>query len=502
MTGMERRHPDRSPAWEPHLLSTVLDRAEQIIIALDSEGRVCLFNHHCTAITGHTRESVLGKRPSPILFSRQEENRLLHHLSCIDRQSNSGLLASQWQLASGVSRRVSLLWTEVRDDRGILICHLGMTSEGAHLTRAIIESAIDGIITIDHSGVVQSFNAAAERIFGYSREEAIGRNVAFLMPSPDREQHDAYLKRFLETRQPRIIGSGRNVMGLRKNGTQVPVRLAVGEYEVQGKTMFVGFTQDLSALEQARTEATYYLEKLAHLNRINAMGEMASSMAHQIRQPLMAIQSFATVARNALTARDTAAEDNPGGCAERALEEIIRQSTHANDIIKEMCLFLKRDQQPRKEAADMISITRNVLTLLSHELCSVGISVELETDNPPCVCHVNRVQVEQVLYNLISNAIDALREVAGPKQLRLVCQRSDEEQRCMISIQDNGLGLPHEDVEQLCEPGFTTKSDGLGHGLAICRSILEHHGGELQAENADGGGAIFRFNLPLVSEAP
>lgn len=365
-----------------------------------------------------------------------------------------------------------------------------------YLTQAIIESAIDGIITIDCRGVIQSFNTAAERIFGYGREEAIGRNISFLMTTQDCDRHDGYLKRFLTTREPHVIGAGRNVIGQRKDGSEVHIHLAVAEYQEHGQTMFVGFTHDMTELTQARMEAWEYLEKLAHWNRVHAMDEMTSRLAHEIRQPLMAIQSYAAAARIALDADSSTHKD-----LDDALNEIIRQGSHANGIIQEMLAFLKRGHSPQKEAADIQSIATNVLTLLAHEVQGAGIRFDLDTGSPPCLCRINRIQIEQVLYNLITNAIDSLRASDRPRVLKLSCARLDADHQCTITVQDNGKGIPEEHRKQIWDPYFTTKTQGLGQGLAICKSILQHHGGELSLENAEGGGAIFRFTLPLAEEA-
>lgn len=362
-----------------------------------------------------------------------------------------------------------------------------------HLTEAIIESAIDGIISIDAKGIVHSFNAAAERIFGYSREEAIGRNISFLMPWPDRDQHDHYISRYLASREPRVIGSERDLIGRRKEGGEVHVRLAVAEYEEHAQTMFVGFVQDMTELQRSRMKARNHLEKLAHLHRVNAMGQMATGMAHEIRQPLMAIQAYAMSARELIEANGS-----PDAKLDDILNQIIGQSAHANDIIRQMRLFLKKGQSLERETVDIISVANNVLTLLSHEVKSADIRFESDVGRPPCLCRVNRIQVEQVLYNLISNAIDSLQESGRGKILRLSCEPHDTGEQCVITVQDNGTGIPEEHKDQLWDPFFTTKTHGIGQGLAICKSILEDHGGELSVENAADGGAVFRFTLPLA----
>ncbi len=263
------------------------------------------------------------------------------------------------------------------------------------------------------------------------------------------------------------------------------------------KTRFVGVSQDVDPSKQARAESVELLEKLVHLNRVNAMGEFAASLAHEIRQPLMIIQTQTAVARTAIAEAGNARE-NVG----EALSEILAQSTRANDIIREMQAFLKSEHNPETEIIDIVSIANNVLTLLSHEVRAHGIRFELDTDHPLCHCAVKRIQMEQVLFNLISNAIDSLRESEGEKRLRLSCERHESESQCVITVQDNGKGIPEEHMARLWDPFFTTKAHGMGQGLAICRSILRYHGGDLSVENAVKGGAVFRCRLPLAPEGP
>lgn len=367
--------------------------------------------------------------------------------------------------------------------------------DSEYLTQAIIECAVEGIITIDTQGIVHSFNSAAEHIFGYRREEAIGRNVSFLMPSPHRDWHDDYINRYLTSGKPRVIGTGRTVSGLRKDGSELHIRLSVAEYEAHGHTMFVGFTHDMTELKRAKMEARDHLEKLAHLNRVNAMGELASGLAHEIRQPLMAIQAHATAARQSIDAGSSSEAQ-----LDDTLNEISRQSVHANGVIEQMRAFLKKGQPRERETVDISSIAGNVLSLLSHEVRSADIRFELNTARAPCLCPVNRIQIEQVLYNLISNAIDSLRESGGNKKLSLSCERQEAGHQCAITVRDNGTGIAEAHREELWDPFFTTKTHGIGQGLAICRSIVNDHGGELSAENAPEGGAIFRFTLPLARE--
>ena len=358
-------------------------------------------------------------------------------------------------------------------------------------SQTIVQHAIDGIITINGDGIIQSFNPAAERLFGYSAGEVIGSNVSMLMPEPHRGQHDGYIHRYRQTREPRIIGKGREVTGVHRDGSSIEIRLAVAEFHLNREQHFVGFVHDISERKRAERDAREAMDTLAHANRVTAMGELASGLAHEISQPLTAIQTTAEACRSML---ETDRMDTDKLAS--AMEQISQQSERAGTIIRELRRFMRKGEPQELSCHDPESLISNVLPLLSYEIERAGVAVHLIPETPLCECVVNRVQVEQVLVNLIRNALEAMSQHDGERVLRIRTRRRTDNELCEIELEDTGPGIPEDYSNRLFDPFFTTKSEGMGQGLPICRSIIERHGGTLEVETLPQGGSVFRFTLP------
>lgn len=361
--------------------------------------------------------------------------------------------------------------------------------------RAVVDHAIDAIVTIDEQGSIESFNPAAERLFGYRASEVIGWNVNILMPEPDRSRHDDYLRHYLETGERRIIGTGREVTGRRRDGSKVELSLAITEFFDSDRRQFVGFLHDISARKQAEREARQSLGEMAHYNRLAAMGELTSGLAHELSQPLTAVHGMAEAGLNMIE-RDTA---DPGQLR-KAFSQIARQSQRAGEVISQFRAFLRKDRYEEYALHDPDTLMEEVLELIWHEIEGRGIRVKQAMRAEGECIEINRVQIQQVLLNLVKNAIDAMDEVDGNRVLDLESVCDNTANACRLSIADTGPGIAEHHIEKLFHPFFTTKDDGLGQGLPICRSIVEAHGGSLKFENRRGGGALFTVTLPLRQE--
>ncbi|MGM0433596.1 MAG: two-component system sensor histidine kinase NtrB [Pseudomonadota bacterium] len=358
-------------------------------------------------------------------------------------------------------------------------------------SQTIVQHAIDGIITINQRGIIQSFNPAAERLFGYRAHEAIGHNIAILMPEPDRGLHDGYIQHYQRTHQPRVIGTGRDVTAIRRDGSLIEIRLAVAEFFLDREQHFVGFIHDLSSRKWAEREALEARDNLAHANRITAMGELTAGIAHEISQPLTAVQVTAQACRSMLMSGNP----DPTLLAE-ALEQITTQSQRTTTIVQELRDFVRKGDPGQLSWHTPESLIDNVIPLLSHELQRAEVNLSCQHEKPLCDCMVNRVQIEQVLFNILRNAIEAMDGSDAVRDLRVQSRLRPDGQSCEIDIEDTGPGIPAEHLNRLFDPFFTTKTNGMGQGLAICKSIIEHHGGKLMVESPDGGGALFRIVLP------
>ena len=359
------------------------------------------------------------------------------------------------------------------------------------LNQTIIQHAIDGIVTINADGIIQSFNPAAERLFGYPAAEVIGRNVNILMPDWQRRRHDDYIRNYQRTREPRIIGQSREVTAQHRNGSPIDIRLAVAEFYLNRQQHFVGFIHDVSERKRAEREARQALDELAHADRISAMGEMAAGLAHETSQPLTAIHATAEACRSLLESGNTDPER-----LREAMDQIALQSRRASNIIQELRSFVRKGEPEDVSRHNPEDLIANVLPLLRTEIDRANVAVEVVPETPLCHCPVNRIQIEQVLVNLIRNAVDALSEHEGERRLRIRSRVREEDGMCEIDVEDTGPGIPQHHLQRLFDPFFTTKTQGMGQGLPICKSLVERHGGSLDVESTDSGGTLFRFTLP------
>ena len=356
--------------------------------------------------------------------------------------------------------------------------------------KSILDTAVDGIITIDERGIIESVNRGTERIFGYTSDELVGRSVNVLMPSPYREEHDGYMARYLRTGQPRIIGIGREAEGQHKDGTRFPIDLAVSEIRVPGARVFTGVVHDISARRRAEAEARRRNAELAHAARLSTIGELTSGIAHEVNQPLTAMVNFAEACLRML--RSGNADSHK---LEDALGQITVQGQRAGHIIRHMRRLARKGERARV-TVDISRRVPDVLGLVSNELRASGIALHLVLDESLPAVECDRIQIEQVVLNLVRNAMDVLEE--GPAEGRelTIHTRADGHENIEILVEDTGEGFAVGDDERIFETFFTTKADGLGMGLSISRSIIEEHGGRLWASPRPGGGAIFHVNLP------
>lgn len=358
-------------------------------------------------------------------------------------------------------------------------------------SHAILDTAADAIIIIDKSGAIEIFNQSASQMFGYTVAEAVGHDVSMLMPTPHRERHQAYIERYLDTHEPRIIGLGRELTGERKDGTRFPISLAVSEINLSGERRFTGIIRDLTEQYASRQTLAEQRERLAHVGRLSTMGEMTASIAHEINQPLTAISMYAQAGLKML--------ENQGDPAKlkEALEKLNLQALRAGAVIERIQRFAKA-QAGVREHVDLNGLLTDLLKLAESDARLHDIQLELELDDELPELLVDPIQVQQVALNLIRNAIDAMTEIGCPHGRTIVMtSRRTADDQLEVAVRDLGPGVADSQVDLLFTPFHTTKHDGMGMGLSICRSIISEHGGELSYFNNEGPGATFFFRLPI-----
>lgn len=361
----------------------------------------------------------------------------------------------------------------------------------AHL-QSILDTVPDATVVIETDGTMSSFNKAAVRQFGYWPEEVIGQNVRMLMPSPYREQHDGYISRYLTTGEKRIIGVDRIVVGRRKDGSTFPMTLAVGETRTADKRYFTGFIRDLTERQESAAQLEAAQGELARLARLNELGEMASTLAHELNQPLSSIANYVQGCAMML---DQVGEEYAVKMR-GALMEAAKQSLRAGEIIRHLREFVTRGDTERRPE-DMRKLVEEAGALALVGSRERGVRSRFEFGAGSGLVVVDRVQIQQVLTNLMRNAVEAMKD-SEIKELTVTT--SEEGDRLFVEVADTGPGISDEVAERLFQPFVTTKAGGMGVGLSISQRIIGSHGGEISVSRNDTGGATFIFSLPTVKE--
>ena len=358
----------------------------------------------------------------------------------------------------------------------------------------ILDAVVDAIITIDATGRIQSANLAAVGKFGYAVEELVGQPITMLMPEPWRTEHQQYVDNYLHTKNAKIIGVGRELAAQTKSGEVVPIYLAISEIETESGTFFAGILRDLS--EQKRSEAALMeqREKLSQVARLSTMGEMTASIAHEINQPLTAISMYAQACIKML---DRAEMDRDKVCG--ALDKLNDQALRAGSVIERIQRFVRHEDGERR-TLNVNDLVTELTQLAAGDARLHGMELvfDLAEDLPNVFC--DSIQVQQVALNLLRNAIDATVEVDAKFGNQVLVRTRLVGGAVEIAVVDCGVGVADDEVDQVFSAFHTTKKDGMGMGLSICRSIVEEHGGRLDFRNNEEHGCTFYFTLPVLED--
>ena len=494
------RHPASRSQIAEATLSVVADWSDDAIITETADGTITSWNRGAERIFGYSAAEMIGKsvrllaapcHPDDIqsILERALRGEEIAHHETTRRHKNGALL------------QISLTVRPILDDGGGLMGLVKIArditaeknvrstlQEGEAQLLSIIEAIPDGMIVMNENGIVRSFSPAAERIFGYTAAEVCGRNVKMLMPSPDRERHDSYLARYRKTGERRIIGIGRTVQGRRKDGSLFPMDLAVGEARAGSVRQFIGFVRDVTQRQETERRLLEVQSELVHVARISAMGEMATTLAHELNQPLTAVTNYAEAARQLMAGTGLPVPEKVGEFMTKAAA----QAERAGQIIRRLRGFVeKREvQRTRESLNDVVQEAANLATI-GAKVDGVEVNYELAGELPPIM--VDKTQIQQVVVNLVRNAIDILRDAERRTVVISTAAVDGGEQE--VAVADSGPGISPVVAERLFQPFVTSKKGGMGIGLAVSRSIIEAHGGRLWAESGGSGGAIFRFRL-------
>lgn len=492
----------RVDAEELNLL--VEGATDYAIFMIDPKGLVTIWNRGAERVLGWNSSEIVGR--SAAIFSPDDDTSAAQFEADLSESlQKGGLSAQRWHMRKdGTEFLADITMTPLMDDSGRLRGYAKVlrdvtdryASERAvekrerHL-QSILETVPDAMIVIDDQGNIIFFSAAAEKTFGYSEDELVGRNVSLLMPGPYSERHDGYIQRYLSTGERRIIGIGRVVTGLRKDGSTFPMELAVGEALSADQRLFTGFVRDLTDKYRTEAQVQELQAELIHVSRLSAMGTMASTLAHELNQPLTAIANYAEAAGPIIDS----GEDEDRQIIRELFQDIAAQSQRAGGIVRRLREFIARGEV-EKRLEDLPALIQEAASLGLVGASERGISARFSLDPAAKTVLVDRVQIQQVLINLIRNAVEAM-DGCNIRNLVISSEALNAE-TVRVAVSDTGPGISPDIAGQLFQAFVSTKSSGMGLGLSICQTIVEAHGGRIRAVPATGGGTQFQFTLPMA----
>jgi two-component system, LuxR family, sensor kinase FixL len=501
----------RAPSAPPHaetgdgdsLFRAVVEAALDAIVVIDRNGVIRSVNKATEQTFGYLIEELVGHNlnilmPGP--YAGEHDTYLANYTETglkkiigigrevAGRRKDGSVFPMDLLVGEAQAEGQTIFVGIIRDISDRKAAELAQRESELRL-RSILDTVPDAIIVIDARGTIQSFSSAAERLFGYAEAEVVGTNVNLLMPSPYREAHDLYLGRYLTTGERRIIGIGRVVVGLRRNGETFPMELAVGEFHAAAGRYFTGFVRDLTEQQEAARRLQDLQSELSHALRLSVMGQMASTMAHELNQPLTAVTNYLEAARHLL--------HSGAGAAER-LDDLIgravAQAERAGGVIRQLRQFVSKGETERRaEGVNKLVEEALALALVGARQSGVRVTLELAPAMPPILA--DAVQIQQVVLNLVRNAIEAMEEV---DRRELVIGTSASPSMVEVTVADSGPGIAPEMADRLFQPFVSSKKAGMGLGLSICREIVEAHHGRLTSAPRIEGGTVFRVSLPRM----
>jgi PAS domain S-box-containing protein len=354
--------------------------------------------------------------------------------------------------------------------------------------RQVFDVSPSAMVIVNERGRIARVNARTESVFGYSREELIGQPVEVLVPLNLRELHAAHCARFREMPIPGPMSKGDDLLCRRKDGSEIPVEIGLNPVESSDGGFVLASILDVSERRNIERERQRQRDELAHLSRVAMLGELSGSLAHELNQPLTAILSNAQAAQEFLSGRSPDLQEVRG-----ILEDIVQEDRRAGEVIRRLRALFRKGEV-NYESIDLNDLIRDVLRLLNSDLVNHDVDVATRFAESIPAVNADRVQLQQVLINLIVNACDAM-SASSTRRITVGTSMLDG-QEVEIRVSDTGCGIPPEQLRQIFEPFHTTKAHGMGLGLAVCRTIILAHAGRLWASNNPSGGASFHVALP------
>lgn len=481
------------------LLATAVDG----IIIIDKLGLVQVYSPACERLFGYVAGEVVGHNvkmlmPSP--YHEQHDGYLNHFQQTgekriigigrevVGRRKDGTTFPMYLSVGEGSFNGVAMFVGIIHDITESREAQKELREREARLS-SIFETIPEAIITIDADGTIDSFSKAAEQLFGYRAEDVAGCNVSMLMPQPFRDEHDDYLKRYFQTGEKQIIGQGREAIGLKADGTTFPMELSVGETIVNRRRIFTGFIRDLTDRFRTERRVRDLQSELLHVTRLSAMGQMASALAHELNQPLSANMNYIKAAARTIEGAD----NDKAQVAIELLDKAAAQTARAGQIIRRLRDFIENGQSIHA-VEDINAVVEEALELALVGAAEANVKVKRIYQGALKSVSIDKVQIQQVVLNLVRNAIEAMTGCTR-SELTISTYASDATS-VTVTILDSGPGLDADVAARLFQPFTTTKETGMGIGLSVCQSIISAHKGQIWATSGNGNGTEFSFTLP------
>lgn len=475
-------------------LRAVLETVADGIITISNTGVIQSFNTSAERIFGHVSREVIGQNVKMLMANQdcaEHDGYIDNHLKTLNSEVTGAGKEVQALRKDGEIFPMELAVNEMTiSGQKFFVGSLRDISdrkkaekaliESETKIRAIVENTVDGLITIDNKGRIETYNTACEKIFGYLADEVIGNNVKMLMPEPYHSEHDGYLKNYTETGKAKIIGVGREIQGRRKDGSKFPLELSVSEVDLEGRKIFSGIVRDITVrkeMEKALKQSNEELERFAYV------------ASHDLKAPLRAIDSLSQWI-----------EEDLGEVLVGEIKEnmgTLRNRVHRMEkLLDDLLEFSRIGKKTDKSFQEVVSGD----VLLNDIICLIappdGFSVDIDPGFSSV--NINRMPLQQILFNLINNAIKHHDKDTGTVRAKV----SSIGNHHIFEVEDDGPGIPSEFQNKVFEMFQTLKPrdeiEGSGIGLAIVKKIIDNNGGEIELKSQSGCGSRFRFTWPRV----
>ncbi|WP_246652216.1 PAS domain S-box protein [Rhizobium laguerreae] len=504
---------DHLPVGENRFVDALLGGIIECATVIDPAGHYLYANRHFLDFVKRPPSEVIGNTVAQVLGDAVHGayQAALHSPPAVGTVGSDGWLdcgtrgrryikqtITAYPHENGAVAGYIVLWrdlTELKVQQTELVRRIEAQAQADAYHAAIVNNALDAIVVIDETGAVVDFNPAAVSIFGYGRDEAMGRQIAdLIIPQTLRASHDRGLANYLQSGATRILGQRLELEALRSNGEQIPVELTITEVRLGERRLFAAHLRDLGASRHAQAQIEHQRETLHQKDKLAALGSLLAGVAHELNNPLSIVIGQTMMLREKLTGAPLADE-----LAQRSVK--IEIAAHRCARIVRSFLDMARQRKHQRKSVQIAGIVESALELLSYNLKSSGVTVE--TDLPPALplLWIDGDQIHQVIVNLIVNACQALEEKTdGPRRIRIEASYSPAGDTVSLRLSDNGAGIPASIRSRIFDPYFTTKPQGTGTGigLAVSRGLIESHGGTLDLDpGANLGGAGFLIVLPI-----